>query len=220
MICLGHIFEHWEQNRETDEIKSCAEVSIPMLQVWVICLFQPSATTHSMSGGPFLMKRAAQIKAFVHSSAALTELHVMRAFVKLHDLVMYVDAFRFIFINVSLNKVPHNLYSNHIQDLFLPFSESSEQMYSVRGKGGQDLICVLLCILKSNLESILYFIYYCIILFLNFMCTRNVKSSLFPFISSFPYSYKLVSPSHYMFYVNSGGEFPTRRSSNWKNQGP
>lgn len=110
------------------------------------------------------MKRAAQIKAFVHSSAALTELHVMRAFVKLHDLVMYVDAFRFIFINVSLNKVPHNLYSNHIQDLFLPFSESSEQMYSVRGKGGQDLMCPPLYIeIKSRKHSIFHLLLYYLI---------------------------------------------------------
>lgn len=84
----------------------------------------------------------------------------MRAFVKQHVLLRYVDAFRFLFIDVSLNKISHNLYCSHIKDLCLSFSEMSEERHSVREKGGQGLICFLLCILKLNLKSILYLIYH------------------------------------------------------------
>lgn len=62
-------------------------------------------------------------------------------FLKPHILLRYVDAFRFLFINVSLNKTSHNLYSSHIHDLCLPVSERSEQMHTVRGQGGQHLMC-------------------------------------------------------------------------------
>lgn len=93
----------------------------------------------------------------------------MRAFVKQHVLLRYVDAFRFLFIDVSLNKISHNLYSSHIKDLCLSFSEMSEERHSVQEKGEQRLLCFLLRILKLNLESILYLIYH----LLNYICMEN-----------------------------------------------
>lgn len=130
----------------------------------------PPATTRWTAGGPFQPKWGSDFIAawaFIHSSAAWTELHVMRAFVKQHVLLRHVDGFRFLFIDKKykrwkryLNKVSHNLYSSHIKDLCLPFSEMSEKRRSVWENVEQRLVHFLLCILKLTLKSFLYLIYH------------------------------------------------------------
>lgn len=90
-----------------------------------------------------LILRLLKHRLFIQGSAAWTEFHVMRTFVKQPVFLRYVVAFRFFFIDVSLDKISHNLYSSHMKDLCLSFSEMSEERHSVWEKEEQTLIFFL-----------------------------------------------------------------------------
>lgn len=139
MICLGNIFKCWEQDREIIQIKNCAVVSFLCCRCRT---FFVAASWHppldfwkSLHDEMMLWFYGCSNSGFCTQPCSFNW-----AFLKPHILLRYVDAFRFLFINVSLNKTSHNLYSSHIHDLCLPVSERSEQMHTVRGQGGQHLM--------------------------------------------------------------------------------
>lgn len=119
----------------------------------------PPATTHWTSEGPFQPKwgsdfMAVQAQTSMHSSAAWTELLIMRAFVK-HVLLGYVNDFWFLSIDLSLNKISDNLYSSFIKDTCISFSEWIEVFFMKKGEG-----CLIFPFLYIEIKSNKYFYIY------------------------------------------------------------